>query len=151
MAWGDTQLSQDAADDGLTLHDKNGTYKARAMPAFVATILPHVDGAACCTQDALQSGVKSLRPRTRGLQAWGDDPVEPDAGVLDRRSGDLAVPHRGPVDGRVVPEQGDDLPGRERVSPLRGRHWGRRRPRRAPPPIAKHLPAAPEWGSQGDT
>jgi len=76
----------------------------------VAAILPHVDGAARSAQDVPQSGVQLLLPRTRGLQAGGDDASEPDAGVLDHGSSDLAGPHRGPVDGRVVPEYGDDLP-----------------------------------------
>ena len=69
----------------------------------------------------------------------GDDVGEPNAGVLDHGSGDLAGPRRGPVDGRVVPEQGDYLPGRERVSPTRGRHRGRGHPRCGQPLIASDV------------
>jgi len=106
------------------------------MPSVVAAVLPHVDGVARRAQDTPQSGAKPLRPRTRGLQAGGDDAGEPDAGEMDHGSGDLAGPHRGPADGRVVPEQSDDLAGRERVLPLRGRRQGRGRPRRGQPLLA---------------
>jgi len=87
----------------------------------VTTKLPNVNGAARLALDAPQGVVEPLRPRPRGLQAGEDVGGEPNASVLDHSGGDLAGPHLGLVDGRVVPEQGDDLPGLPR---------GRGRPQR---------------------
>jgi len=115
----------------------------------VAALLPHVNGAARLAQDAPQSAVKPLRPRTRGLQAGWDDAGEPDAGVLDHGSGYFARANRGPVDKRVVPEQGDDLSGRQRVPPLRGRHRGRGRPQRGQPPIVGDVQLPRNGGHNG--
>ena len=104
---------------------KRSTYGARATPSDGASVLPHVLEVACFTQYAPQGGMESLCPSPRRFEAGRHDTGAPDVGVLQQGGGALRGTHLGPVHGRVVPSEGYDLPGRERLPPRRGCHRGR--------------------------
>jgi len=105
------------------------------MPFVVAAVLPNVDWATRPTENTAQGGMEPLRPSPRGVQRGRHDAGEPDAGVLNRGGGEFFGTHLGLVRGPVVPKEGYDLSGRERVPPRRRCHRTRRLPQRGQPPV----------------
>jgi len=93
--------------------------------------------------------MEPLCPSRRGLEAGRHDAGEPDAGVLHQGGGEFRGTHLGPVHGLVVPKEGYDLPGRERVPPRRACHRSGRLPQRGQPPVVGDVRLPRDGGCGG--
>jgi len=125
-------------------------YGSRHLPDRPLTHPPTVlPTSRCPTEDAPKGGLEPLRPSPRVLEAGRHDAGEPDAGVLHQGGSDPRGTHPCPVHGPVVPKEGYDLPGRERVPPRRGCHRSGGLPQRGEPPVVSEFWLPQDGGCDG--